>query len=127
MKKDFLDKPVEFEITPGPWTVEPHPDTEGAYIIKEARHEQQIWATDGYDVSEEEGDRRDFIVVRRGAGNVRLVQFAPDLFEALRNLLLHPNVGRQLAVEVLKSIGPDWQTLVTVNRMEEKTCIHERI
>ena len=121
MENDLLDETFEFEITPGHWSVEPHPDTEGAYIIKEARHEKQTWAIEGYDVSDEEGDRRDLIVERRDAGNVRLIQIAPELFEALRNLLLLPDTGREQAVEILKSIDPNWQTLVTINRMEVKT------
>jgi len=120
MENDLLDETFEFEITPGHWSVESHPDTEGAYIIKEARHEKQTWATDGYDISEEEGDRRNLIVERRDAGNVRLIRFAPELFEALRNLLLFSDTGRDRAVEVLKSISPDWRTMVTVNRMEVK-------
>ena len=120
MENDFLDEILEFKITGGPWTVEPHPDTEGAYIIKEALHEQRIWGSEGYDVSDEEGDRRDLIAERRDAGNVRLIRFAPELFEALRNLLLFPDTGRERAVEVLNSISPNRQTLVTVNRMEVK-------
>ena len=127
MENDLLDEPFEFEITLGPWTLKPHPDTEGAYIINEARHEQLTWVTDGCDVSEEEGDRRNLIVERRDAGNVRLIRIAPELFKALRNLLLFPDAGKDRAVEVLKSIGPNWETLVTINQMkEERTCIYER-
>jgi hypothetical protein len=109
MKNDLLDEIIEFETTPGPWTVEPHPDTEGAYIVKEARYEQQIWGPDGYDISDEEGDRRDLIVERRDASNVRLIQAAPQLFEALKNLLLLQDTGRKKAIETfmsIKSIGP---------------------
>jgi hypothetical protein len=106
MKNDLLNEMIEFETTPGPWTVEPHPDTEGAYIVKEARHEQQIWGPDGYDISDKEGDRRDLIVERRDASNVRLIQAAPQLFEALRNLLHFPYGGREEAIETFKSIGP---------------------
>ena len=36
-------------ITPFPWTVESHPDTEGGYIIREARNEQQTWCDQGYE------------------------------------------------------------------------------
>ncbi len=125
MENDLLDEPFEFEITPEPWTVEPHPDTVGAYVNKEARHEQQTWVTAGYDISDKEGDRRDMIVEKRNAGNVRLIRIAPELFEALRNLLLFPDTGRERAVETLRSITPDWQTLVTVNRVEVKACIRE--
>jgi hypothetical protein len=102
----------EFEITPGPWTVKSHPDTEGAYIVKEARYEQQTWGPDGYDISDQEGDRRDLIVERRDAGNVRLIAIAPKLFEAFRKMLLFPDIGREQALEALKSIVPNCQTLV---------------
>ncbi|MCL7489731.1 MAG: hypothetical protein M8357_16310 [Desulfobulbaceae bacterium] len=98
----------EFECTPGPWTVESHPDTEGAYIIKEARYEQQVWGPDGYDVSDAEGDRRDLLVERRDAGNIRLIQAAPELFHALGNLLQNPETGKAQSIEILRSIGPNW-------------------
>jgi hypothetical protein len=120
MKNDQLNENIAFEITPGPWTVESHPDTEGAYIVKEVRHEQQIWGPDGYDISDEEGDRRDLIVERRDAGNVRLIQAAPLLFEALKNLLFLPDRGRNEAVEVLESISPNWRQSVTTMRKERE-------
>jgi len=116
MKNVFPDENIAFEITPGPWTVETHPDTEGAYIVKEARHEQQIWGPDGYDISDEEGDRRNLIVEQRDRSNVRLIQAAPLLFEALKNLLFLPDRGRNDAVEVMGSISPNWQESVTTIR-----------
>ena len=102
----------EFEITPGPWTVKSHPDTEGAYIVKEAFHEQHTWVADGYDISEEEGDRRNLIIVRRDANNIRLIKIAPELFEVFRKVLLFPDTGKEQAIETLKSIVPNWQTFV---------------
>lgn len=104
MNNDILDAIIRFESTPGPWTVEPHPDTEGAYIVKEAHREQQTWGPDGYDISEEEGHRRNLIVGRRDAGNVRLIGHAPKLFEALGTLLLFPDTGREQAIETLEFI-----------------------
>ncbi len=106
----------EFDTTPGPWTVESHPDTEGAYIVKEARYEQQTWGLAGYDISDVEGDRRDLIVERRDANNVRLIMAAPELFDILRNLLLFPKEGREQAIETLKSISPNWQDMTTMNK-----------
>jgi len=97
----------EFECTPGPWTVESHPDTEGAYIIKEARYEQQVWGPDGYDLSDEEGDRRNLIVERRDSANIRLIQAAPGLFLALLFLLQYPETGKAHAIETLRTICPD--------------------
>jgi len=107
IERNHGQHPDGFEITPGPWTVECHPDTEGAYIIKEARYEQQVWGPDGYDVSDEEGDRRDLLVERRDAGNIRLIQAATDLFYALGNLLHNPETGKAQAIEILGSLGPN--------------------
>jgi hypothetical protein len=113
MNSELLDEMNEFVITPGPWMVESHPDTEGAYIVKEARHEQHTWVADGYDISDEEGDLRNLVVVRRDAGNIRLIQAAPELIKALGNLLLFPNAGREQAIETFNSIIPNWHVLVT--------------
>lgn len=106
----------EFDTTLGPWTVASHPDTEGAYIVEEARYEQMTWGPDGYDISDEEGDRRDLIVERRNAGNTRLIALAPMLFEVLRNVVLFPDTGRESAIALLEYITPNWRTLVTINR-----------
>ena len=73
--------------TPFPWTIDSHPDTEGGYVIREARHEQQTWCDLGYDISTEEGDRRSLLVARHEAGNIRLLQAAPALFVVLRDLV----------------------------------------
>lgn len=67
------------DITPLPWTVESHRDTEGGYIILEARHEQLSWCDEGYDISNEEGERRS---------------------------LGSPEYGRVQAIEVLEEINP---------------------
>lgn len=95
-------------ITPFPWTVESHPDTEGGYILHEARHEQQVWCDQGYDLSEEEGNRRSLIVARHNVGNLRLLQAAPELFAALRDMVALPHESRAAAIRVLESINPYW-------------------
>ena len=69
-----------------PWTIASHPDTEGGYVIHEARHEQQTWCDQGYDISTEEGDRRSQLAAQHEAGNIRLIQAAPTLFVSLRDL-----------------------------------------
>ena len=97
--------------TPFPWTTESHPDTEGGYAIREARHEQQTWCDQGYDISIEEGDRRSLLVARHEAGNIRLLQAAPVLFVALRDLLTSTGTAAAAARTVLESIFPDWQQL----------------
>ena len=97
--------------TPFPWTIESHPDTEGGYVIREARHEQQIWCDQGYDISLEEGDRRSLLVARHEAGNIRLLQAAPDLFVALRDLVTSTGTTVATARTMLETIFPDWQQL----------------
>lgn len=99
------------DITPSPWTVESHRDTEGGYIIREARHEQLSWCDEGYDISEEEGERRSLVVTRRNTNNVRLIEAAPALFAALRMLLESSDIGRAQAIEVLEEINPHWQEM----------------
>ena len=94
-----------------PWTIASHPDTEGGYVIREARHEQQIWCDQGYDISLEEGDRRSLLVARHEAGNIRLLQAAPDLFVALRDLVTSTGTTVATARTMLETIFPDWQQL----------------
>ena len=97
--------------TPFPWTIASHPDTEGGYVIREARHEQQTWCDQGYDISTEEGDRRSLMVARHEAGNIRLLQAAPVLFVALRELVTSTGTVATAARTALESIFPDWQQL----------------
>lgn len=99
------------DITPSPWTVESHRDTEGGYIIREARHEQLSWCADGYDISEEEGERRSLITAQHNTNNIGLIKAAPSLFSALRNLLESPDIGRAQAIEVLEEINPHWSEM----------------
>jgi len=108
----------ESEITPFPWNVESHPDTEGGYIIREAHHEQQIWCDQGYDISDDEGDRRSVIVARHNAANIHMLQAAPELFSALRNLVFSPLTARKSAVEVLEGISPHWWEM-KISRVQE--------
>ncbi|WP_306549115.1 hypothetical protein [Desulfobulbus sp.] len=97
--------------TPFPWTVASHPDTEGGYVIREARHEQQTWCDQGYDISIEEGDRRSLLVAQHDAGNIRLLQAAPVLFVALRELVTSTSSVAAAARTALEGIFPDWQQL----------------
>jgi hypothetical protein len=69
--------------TPGPWTVVHHPDTEGAYTILEANREQRHWVFDGYEISDEEGDRRAKVAEERSERNQKLIEAAPDLLDIL--------------------------------------------
>ena len=99
------------EITPFPWTIASHPDTEGGYVIREARHEQQTWCDQGYDISIEDGDWRSLVVARHEAGNIRLLQAAPVLFVALRDLVTSTGTTVATARTMLETIFPDWQQL----------------
>jgi hypothetical protein len=109
----------ESEITPFPWTVESHPDTEGGYIIREVRHEQQIWCDQGYEISDDEGDRRSLIVAHHEASNIRLLQAAPELFSALRDLVFSPLTGRESAIKVLEGISLHWWEM-KISRIQEE-------
>ena len=116
--KPQLRPQEESEITPFPWTVESHPDTEGGYIIREVRYEQQIWCDQGYDISDDEGDRRSLIVARHEAGTIRMLQAAPELFSAHRDLVFSPLTGREQAIKVLEDISPHWREL-KISRVQE--------
>ena len=107
--------------TPFPWTIASHPDTEGGYVIREARHEQQIWCDQGYDISTEEGDRRCLLVARHEAGNIRLLQAAPVLFVALRNMVTSTGTTATAARTALEAIFPDWQQLVIYRSQGEQS------
>ena len=107
--------------TPFPWTIESHPDTEGGYVIREARHEQQTWCDQGYDISTEEGDRRSLLVARHEAGNIRLLQAAPVLFVALRNMVTSTGTTATAARTALEAIFPDWQQLVIYRSQGEQS------
>ena len=96
--------------TPFPWTVASHPDTEGGYVIGEARHEQQTWCDQGYDISTEEGDRRSQLAAQHEAGNIRLIQAAPTLFVSLRDLAFSAGTA-PAARTMLEAIFPDWRLL----------------
>lgn len=72
----------ESESTPGSWTEESPPDTEGDYNTKDANHEQDTWVADGYNISEEEGDWRHLLVERRDTNMARFIPIA-ELFKTL--------------------------------------------
>lgn len=93
-----------FEITPAPWTVESHRDTEGAYIINQAAYEQSSWVSEGYEISNEEGARRAGLADIRDANNARLLGFAPTLLGAVIGMLFNPVMGRRIALNLFETI-----------------------
>ena len=107
-------------ITPMPWTVESHPDTEGGYIIHEARHEQRVWCDQGYDISEDEGNRRSLIVACHNVGNMRLIQAAPVLIAALRDKVMSPVKGKDTAISALEKVNPHWQEFKISSEQSEE-------
>lgn len=110
---------LDIAITPFPWTVESHPDTEGGYILHEARQEQQVWCDQGYNISEEEGNRRSLVVAQHNVGNIRFLQAAPELFASLRNLVVAPLMARESAIKVLEGISPNWLGLNITHKAVE--------
>ena len=73
--------------TPGPWKVEKTSSMFGRYTILEAAYEQNGWVDEGYDISEEEGNRRARESKESDEGNRRMIQAAPDMYDALRGAL----------------------------------------
>lgn len=67
--------------TPGPWEVSKDMDMFGRYTILKAAHEQDDYVTEGYEISDEEGDRRGQEAEENDEGNRVLIQKAPDLLE----------------------------------------------
>jgi len=68
------------------WTVEPHPDGYGAFIIHEARQEETSWVDEGYELSEEEGDRRGKISEANRNGNSSLISRTPKMYKLLKEI-----------------------------------------
>ena len=70
-------------VTPGDWNVEPNGDQFGHYVLGVAQREQETWVNEGYDVSDEEGDRRQEVANAHDEANAKLLSAAPALFAAL--------------------------------------------
>jgi hypothetical protein len=71
--------------TPAPWHVEI--DEYGLYRIREAAHEQDTWVFEGYEQSDEEGDRRSNIAAEHDEGNRRMIEAAPRLLAELKRMV----------------------------------------
>jgi hypothetical protein len=70
--------------TPFPWNVETT-DEYGRYFITEAAKEQNGRVNKGYDIGDEEGERRSKVAEAHDEGNRKLIQAIPDLLSALRD------------------------------------------
>jgi len=106
--------------TPFPWNVDSHRDSEGGYVVQEANQEQLVWCFQGYDISDEEGERRDQIAAQHETGNIRLIQAAPELFVALREMVNTSGVCAPEIFAVLESVSPEWRQLVVLCHHEER-------
>lgn len=91
-------------ITPGPWTVESHPDTEGAFIIKEAKREEGDWVSAGYDISDDEGMLREEIMEEHKWGNIRAIEQAPHMFACLLEVAACLRDNKPFRPELVKEI-----------------------
>jgi len=86
-------------FTPGPWTVEAHPDFYGHYVIEQARYEQDEWYAEPlaalededsqelWEAAEAEQERRQEIANLHEYGNGALIAAAPALYQACKALL----------------------------------------
>ncbi len=72
--------------TPGPWGVTPENDLPGVYILDAAKREQEDWVNEGFDISDEVGDRRQEIADAHSAANARLIAAAPVLLMAAKQV-----------------------------------------
>lgn len=88
----------------GEWTVEPHPDTEGAFNIRESNAEEVRWVDDGYDISDEEGDRRGEIAEEHKKGNTRMIEQAPRMFGCLMEVSACLRDNKPIRPELVKEI-----------------------
>jgi len=69
----------------GTWTVEADPDRYGAYVIEQARYEQEEWATEPEDANEI--NRRLAVADAHDQTNARLIGQLPGMAKVLNNFL----------------------------------------
>jgi hypothetical protein len=108
-----MDKKTNEEsfFTPGPWTVYANLDHYGQYEVAEAVREQDDWVNEGWNIGDEEGERRQEIANRHDAGNARLIAAAPDLLAACKLALAQDadddTIFNALAIAVAKAEGEE--------------------
>jgi hypothetical protein len=105
--------------TPEPWKVEKDMDMFGRYTILEDAHEQGKWVSEGFEISDEEGDRRGRESEERDEGNRLLIQEAPGLlrlveeaFDRFTNNDMQPPNNKlrnwmERAAKIFYQINPD--------------------
>ena len=65
-----------------PWHVNPDLDQYGFYQLSEAAAEQEDWVNKGFEIGDEEGERRQEIANLHDSNNACLMQAAPILLRA---------------------------------------------
>jgi len=75
-----------FDFTVAPWEVETGGQP-GEYFISGVAHEQASYLDEGYDISQEEGDRRAKIANTRDENNRRLIQAAPVMYASCKAIV----------------------------------------
>ena len=114
--KDQPDSPIDelLELfSQSPWHVNPDLDQYGFYHLSEAAEEQEDWVNEGFEDSDEEGERRQEIANLHDSHNARLMQTAPALFQACLEALELIEAGKTFeasevlvgAISMLEGIG----------------------
>ncbi len=79
------DSPMEDVLelfTKHPWQVNSDLDQYGYYYLSQAAEEQEDWVNEGFETSDDEGERRQEIANLHDSHNSRLMQAAPTLLRA---------------------------------------------
>ena len=96
-----------------PWHVNPDLDQYGFYHLSEAAEEQEDWVNAGFEIGDEEGERRQEIANLHDSHNARLMQAAPELLRACLEALEYIEAGKTFeasealcgAISMLEGIG----------------------
>ena len=91
----------------------PDLDQYGFYHLSEAAEEQEDWVNEGFEIGDEEGERRQEIANLHDSHNARLMQAAPALFRACLEALEYIEAGKTFeaseelcgAISMLEGIG----------------------
>ena len=77
-----------------PWHVNSDLDQYGFYHLSEAAEEQEDWVNEGFEIGDEEGERRQEIANLHDCQNARLMQAAPALLRACLEALEYIEAGK---------------------------------
>jgi hypothetical protein len=96
-----------------PWHVNPDLDQYGFYHLSEAAEEQEDWVNEGFEISDDEGERRQEMANLHDSHNARLIQAAPAFLQACLEALELIEAGKTFeaseelvgAISMLEGIG----------------------